>query len=279
RPNNNASIQQHERTPVLERRVPPQSPHQFSQQQHYIQNNENSNRPYSSDIHSLSSQRFHGNQNARILNQVNNVAPTMSPSTKRKFDELMVKNGKKPDQLVDAVESLVQEQREVTEGLRVLNKTTSQSQKYMRQLIKSIKVDVTPNKCASQPQLPVYMHNEQNLFSSISSDLPITTILCRVIRKLYSTEEIENGIAENEHDERFQIVKNAMVAAFFVDEPVKFDIFWQQIGKKHIGGQKRAQKRRNKKLKTNHILNSEDNSHSNEDGNDPSSYSESDFDN
>ncbi|CAF4169899.1 unnamed protein product [Rotaria magnacalcarata] len=70
-----------------------------------------------------------------------------------------------------------------------------------------------------------------------------------------------------------------MVAAFFVDEPVKFDIFWQQIGKKHIGGQKRAQKRRNKKLKTNHILNSEDNSHSNEDGNDPSSYSESDFDN
>ncbi|CAF4387980.1 unnamed protein product, partial [Rotaria magnacalcarata] len=41
----------------------------------------------------------------------------------------------------------------------------------------------------------------------------------------------------------------------------------------------RAQKCRNKKLKTNHILNAEDNSHSNEDGNDRSSYSESDFDN
>ena len=52
------------------------------------------------------------------------------------------------------------------------------------------------------------MHNEQNLFASISSDLPITTILCRVIRKLYSTEDIENGVTENEHDERFQIVKS-----------------------------------------------------------------------
>ena len=44
------------------------------------------------------------------------------------------------DQLVDAVESLVQEQREVAEGLRILNDTTLKSQKYMRQLIKSIKV-------------------------------------------------------------------------------------------------------------------------------------------
>lgn len=87
RPNNNPSIQQHVKTPALTQRVPPQSPHNFSHQHHYIQNSESkivflflffgvfcnyldSNRPYS-DLPSLASQQFHDNQNTRLLNQMN----------------------------------------------------------------------------------------------------------------------------------------------------------------------------------------------------------------
>lgn len=40
-----------------------------------------------------------------------------------------------------------------------------------------------------------------------------------------------------------------MIAAFFEDEPEKFDPFWKNIGTKHVGGQKRAEKSRKKKMK------------------------------
>ena len=40
-----------------------------------------------------------------------------------------------------------------------------------------------------------------------------------------------------------------MIAAVFVKEPEKFDVFWETIGKKHINGQKRAARSRSKKAK------------------------------
>ena len=41
----------------------------------------------------------------------------------------------------------------------------------------------------------------------MSPKLSITTIHCKLIRKLYSPEEIIDGQALNEQDERFEIVK------------------------------------------------------------------------
>ena len=38
-----------------------------------------------------------------------------------------------------------------------------------------------------------------------------------------------------------------MIAAFFQEEPEKFDTFWSTIGNRHIGGQKRAARSRSKK--------------------------------
>ena len=51
------------------------------------------------------------------------------------------------------------------------------------------------------------MYNEENFFSLIASSLPITTIHCKLIRKLYSLKAIENGVAQGEQDERFQVIK------------------------------------------------------------------------
>ena len=41
-----------------------------------------------------------------------------------------------------------------------------------------------------------------------------------------------------------------MIAAFFEEEPEKFDIFWETIGNKHIDGQKRAARSRSKKARS-----------------------------
>lgn len=52
------------------------------------------------------------------------------------------------------------------------------------------------------------MYKGENLFATISSTLPITTILCKLIRKLYSSQEIQDGVPQNEEDERFDILKS-----------------------------------------------------------------------
>jgi len=38
-----------------------------------------------------------------------------------------------------------------------------------------------------------------------------------------------------------------MIAAYFEEEPEKFDVFWEGVGNKHLGGQKRASRSRSKK--------------------------------
>ncbi|CAF3715535.1 unnamed protein product [Rotaria sordida] len=68
---------------------------------------------------------------------------------------------------------------------------------------------------------------------------------------MYAEEEIINGEALKVEDERFEIVKGAMIAAFFENEPEKFNRFWKRVGAKHVGGQKRAARSRSKKARRN----------------------------
>lgn len=68
------------------------------------------------------------------------AAPILSPQTKRKFSDLIVEHGKKMDQLIDIIGSMVQEQKEIANSLRVLNKSNLKIQKYMYHQIKSSKL-------------------------------------------------------------------------------------------------------------------------------------------
>ncbi|CAF1656316.1 unnamed protein product [Rotaria magnacalcarata] len=62
--------------------------------------------------------------------------------------------------------------------------------------------------------------------------------------------EIEDGITM---DNRFELVKKAMIAAFFELNPTDFDTFWITSGRSHLAIQKRAAKSRRKKSRSSTI--------------------------
>ena len=83
-----------------------------------------------------------------------------------------------------------------------------------------------------------------------------TALLCSTIRKLYTHDEIKNGI---EFDERIQKIKDMssgrplcllelyislflelIKETYFKELPVEFNVFWQRQAKKTLSGQKRA---------------------------------------
>ncbi|CAF2117327.1 unnamed protein product [Rotaria magnacalcarata] len=62
--------------------------------------------------------------------------------------------------------------------------------------------------------------------------------------------EIEDCITM---DNRFELVKKAMIAAFFELNPTDFDTFWITSGRSHLAIQKRAAKSRRKKSRSSTI--------------------------
>jgi hypothetical protein len=71
-----------------------------------------------------------------------------------------------------------------------------------------------------------------------------TEFLCRLIRKVYSTNEIVAGIT---HDERLDRIKEAVADRYFPGEPERFESFWTREAHQSILGQARAQRCRDKK--------------------------------
>ncbi|CAF3363978.1 unnamed protein product [Rotaria sp. Silwood1] len=73
-----------------------------------------------------------------------------------------------------------------------------------------------------------------------------TEFLCRLIRKVYSTNEIVAGINP---DERLDRIKEAVADRYFPDEPERFETFWAREAHQSILGQARAQRCRDKKAR------------------------------
>jgi len=71
-----------------------------------------------------------------------------------------------------------------------------------------------------------------------------TEFLCRLIRKVYSTNEIVAGITR---DERLDRIKETVADRYFSDDPERFEAFWTKEAHQSILGQARAQRCRDKK--------------------------------
>ncbi|CAF2889213.1 unnamed protein product [Rotaria sp. Silwood2] len=249
---NNSLTQPRTNSPLTARRTLPLPSRFFSQQQkqqqHHTQNHQDAVQPYSSDGDVFESNAYHRNASSRMTTYDDDYIPSSSPSIKRKHAESSLEHGKQMDDITNCLKTVMKQQEVIVDGLQALRKSHNKIQKMTISLLNANKLDqVSANKPV---QLPIYKYKEENLFGSISPALSITAIHCKLIRKLYSPEEIINGEALNEQDERFEIVK-AMIAAFFENEPEKFKRFWDGVGGKHIGGQKRAARSRSKKARRN----------------------------
>ncbi|CAF2922198.1 unnamed protein product [Rotaria sp. Silwood2] len=248
---NNSLTQSRTNSPLTARRTLPSSARFFSQQQrqqqHHIQSDQDAVQPYSSDFDVFESNSYHRNVSSRITASDPDYISS-SPSTKRKHAESSLDYGKQIDDISNYLKTVMKQQELIVDDLQSLRKSNKKLQEMTVVLIHANQLEQVS---AKKPiELPIYKYKEKNLFDSISPDLSITGIHCKLIRKLYSEEEIINGEAKHEEDERFDVVK-AMVAAFFENKPEKFDSYWKHVGSKHVGGQKRAARSRSKKARRN----------------------------
>ncbi|CAF1489580.1 unnamed protein product [Rotaria sordida] len=84
----------------------------------------------------------------------------------------------------------------------------------------------------------------QNLFEDFDMNYTPTMFLCKLVRRLYTTEEIEERVV---HDDRMTAIKKAVRIAYYPDEQVKFNLFWGTEAHLSLQGQRRAQKSRTRK--------------------------------
>ncbi|CAF3888657.1 unnamed protein product [Rotaria sordida] len=238
---NNSLTQPRTNSPLTARHTLPSSAHFFSQQcrqqQHHTQNDRDAIQPYSSDCDLFESNSYHRNVSSRITTYDHDYIPSSSPSIKRKHAEAPLDHGKQTNDITNCLKTVMKQQELLVDGFQGLCKSNEKIQKMMISLLHANKPDqVSANKPV---ELSIYKYKEKNLFDSISPNLSITAIHCKLIRKLYSEEEIINGEALKVEDERFEIVKE------------KFNRFWKRVGAKHVGGQKRAARSRSKKARRN----------------------------
>ncbi|CAF0897362.1 unnamed protein product [Rotaria sp. Silwood1] len=154
--------------------------------------------------------------------EIQDYIPSSSPSIKRKHDESLLEYGKQMNDISNFLETVMKQQGVIVDGLQALRKRHEKIKKMTTSLLHANKLvsffnlaffcefcSILDQVSANKPvQLPIYKYKEKNLFDSISADLSITATHCKLIRKLYSTEEIINGEALNVQDERFEIVKD-----------------------------------------------------------------------
>ncbi|CAF4118604.1 unnamed protein product [Rotaria magnacalcarata] len=172
-----------------------------------------------------------------------------SPGTKRKFVDADLTNQliNKIDILTDQVMNLNKKDEKSIEEIRRLRKSNDKIEKITYTLAKSQKYDCVVNETIEQ--LPVVDYNGKNLLVGPLPPLP-TNLLCKLIRQLYSNDEIVQGIQE---DPRLLSIKKAICAAYYSDDKSKFDVFCATQGIKSIHGQARSQKSRNKKTSSLHF--------------------------
>jgi len=192
--------------------------------------------------------------------------PQQQISRKRKFESTDSTNdygknakiGNDNGELADIIYNMDMRLDELTRtcnGLRssmhTLTKMVTQLVNNQRQNSNTIDLDDI-----SQMELPYVRHSSsgsskntpnrnKRLRSSndINSQRP-TEFLCRLIRKVYSTNEIVAGISP---DERLDRIKEAVADRYFAGEPERFETFWVREAHQSILGQARAQRCRDKK--------------------------------
>ncbi|CAF4022823.1 unnamed protein product [Rotaria magnacalcarata] len=179
--------------------------------------------------------------------EVEGAGVVQSPGTKRKFADADLTNLliNKIDALTDQVMDLNKKYENSTEEIRRLRKTNDKIEKITYTLAKTQKYDHVINEAVEQ--LPVVNYNGKNLLDGLLPPSP-TALLCKLVRRLYSTDEIVEGVKE---DPRMLSIKEAVCAAYYSSDTIKFDVFWKIHGIKTLQGQARSQKSRDKKTKSN----------------------------
>ncbi|CAF2130429.1 unnamed protein product [Rotaria magnacalcarata] len=142
-----------------------------------------------------------------------------SPGTKRKFVDADLTNQliNKIDILTDQVMNLNKKDEKSIEEIRRLRKSNDKIEKITYTLAKSQKYDCVVNETIEQ--LPVVDYNGKNLLVGPLPPLP-TNLLCKLIRQLYSNDEIVQGIQE---DPRLLSIKKAICAAYYSDDKNLFN--------------------------------------------------------
>ncbi|CAF4825794.1 unnamed protein product [Rotaria sp. Silwood1] len=164
-------------------------------------------------------------------------SPVQSPSVKRKHKDISVGEAlilEKLDELAEQVMTLREENREQS---KKLFKKQEKTQKVVCKVAHGQNLAVPTNSSSSEPLEPV-IFNDHNLLDDVDMNLKPTAFLCKLVRRLYTVQEIENGVA---HDERMLKIKQAVRAAYYSNDFVKFDIFWKTQGHISVQGQKRSQ--------------------------------------
>ncbi|CAF4770341.1 unnamed protein product [Rotaria sp. Silwood1] len=140
-------------------------------------------------------------------------SPVQSPSVKRKHKDISV-----------------------GEAL-ILEKLDELAEQVVCKVAHGQNLAVPTNSSSSEPLEPV-IFNDHNLLDDVDMNLKPTAFLCKLVRRLYTVQEIENGVA---HDERMLKIKQAVRAAYYSNDFVKFDIFRKTQGHISVQGQKRSQ--------------------------------------
>jgi len=184
---------------------------------------------------------------------------------KRKFESVDTANeyikstklGNDNGELADIIYNMDVRLDELTRTCNGLRSSIHTLTKMVTQLVNNQKQTTNTNDLdASQMGLP-YIRSSSSVSSKsasnrnkqlrnstdIVSQRP-TEFLCRLIRKVYSTNEIVAGITP---DERLDRIKEAVADRYFSDEPERFESFWAREAHQSILGQARAQRCREKK--------------------------------
>ncbi|CAF0798816.1 unnamed protein product [Rotaria sordida] len=187
---------------------------------------------------------------------------------KRKFDSVdsaseYVKNtkfGNDNGELANIIYHMDMRLDELTRTCNGLRSSIHTLTKMVTQLVnnQTQNTDINDFDDTSNMELP-YTHSSSNVSlkstsnrnkrihngTDIVSQRP-TEFLCRLIRKVYSTNEIVAGINP---DERLDRIKEAVADRYFPDEPERFETFWSREAHQSILGQARAQRCRDKKAR------------------------------
>ncbi|CAF3299516.1 unnamed protein product [Rotaria socialis] len=132
-----------------------------------------------------------------------------------------------------------------TEEIRRIRKTNDKIQKITYASTKAQKYDHVINETAEK--LLAVTYDRENLLIGLLPPSP-TIFLCRLIRRLYSTDEIVEGVKEHP---RLLLINETVCAGYYSSDTNKFDVFWTTQGIKTLQGQARLQKSRNKKNQVN----------------------------
>ncbi|CAF2795119.1 unnamed protein product [Rotaria sp. Silwood2] len=164
-------------------------------------------------------------------------SPVQSPSVKRKHKDISVGEALILEKLEELTEQLITLREDNREQSKKLFKKHEKTQKVVCKVAQAQNLIVPTNSSSSEPLEPV-IFNDQNLLDDVDTDQTPTVFLCKLVRRLYTVQEIENGVA---HDERMLKIKQAVRAAYYSNDSVKFAIFWKTQGHISLQGQKRSQ--------------------------------------